>query len=51
MLNQTNRIPAELPAQWLAHRHGVWVASVVWAVITLLAVLGAAAAQLLGTRG
>lgn len=51
MLNQTNRIPAEMPAQWLAHRHDLWVASVVWAVITLLAVLGAAAAQLLGTRG
>lgn len=47
MLNQTNRIPAELPARWLAQRHGVWVASVVWAVLTLLTLLGAAASQLL----
>ncbi|XP_004613413.2 ectonucleoside triphosphate diphosphohydrolase 8 [Sorex araneus] len=51
MLNQTNRIPTELPARRLAQPHGVWVASVVWAVLTLLALLGAAAVQLLWPRG
>ncbi|XP_049637938.1 ectonucleoside triphosphate diphosphohydrolase 8 [Suncus etruscus] len=47
MLNQTNRIPAEPPARWQAQRHSIWVASVVWAVLTLLAFLGAAIGWLL----
>lgn len=47
MLNLTNMIPAEVPAQWRAQSHGVWVASVTFVVLTLGAVLTAAWALLL----
>uniref|UniRef100_A0A8D2DP50 Ectonucleoside triphosphate diphosphohydrolase 8 n=1 Tax=Sciurus vulgaris TaxID=55149 RepID=A0A8D2DP50_SCIVU len=47
MLNLTGMIPAEAPAQWRAQSHGVWVAGVVFVVLTLAAILGAAAVQLL----
>ncbi|XP_047381268.1 ectonucleoside triphosphate diphosphohydrolase 8 [Sciurus carolinensis] len=47
MLNLTGMIPAEAPAQWRAQSHGVWVAGVVFVVLTLMAILGAAAVQLL----
>ncbi|XP_016067301.1 PREDICTED: ectonucleoside triphosphate diphosphohydrolase 8 [Miniopterus natalensis] len=50
MLNLTNMIPAEAPAQWWAESYGVWVASVVFVVLTLVAILTAAAAQLLWPR-
>ncbi|XP_010350401.1 ectonucleoside triphosphate diphosphohydrolase 8 isoform X6 [Saimiri boliviensis] len=46
MLNLTGMIPAEEPAQWWAQSHSVWVATVVFLVLTLVAVLGAAAVQL-----
>ncbi|XP_014637858.1 PREDICTED: ectonucleoside triphosphate diphosphohydrolase 8 isoform X2 [Ceratotherium simum simum] len=47
MLNLTNMVPAEAPAQWRAESYNVWVAGVVFMVLTLVAVLGAAAVQLL----
>ncbi|XP_036892655.1 ectonucleoside triphosphate diphosphohydrolase 8 isoform X1 [Sturnira hondurensis] len=47
MLNLTNMIPAEAPAQWRAQSYGVWVASVTFVVLTLGAILAAAAALLL----
>ncbi|XP_015361271.1 ectonucleoside triphosphate diphosphohydrolase 8 isoform X2 [Marmota marmota marmota] len=47
MLNLTGMIPAEAPAQWRAQSYGVWVAGVVFVVLTLTAILGAAAVQLL----
>nr|KAF6433314.1 ectonucleoside triphosphate diphosphohydrolase 8 [Molossus molossus] len=50
MLNLTNMIPAEVPAQWRAESYGVWVASVVFVALTLAAILAAAAAQLLWAR-
>nr|KAF6269037.1 ectonucleoside triphosphate diphosphohydrolase 8 [Myotis myotis] len=50
MLNLTNMIPAEAPAQWRAESHAVWVASVVFAALTLAAILTVAAAQLLWPR-
>lgn len=50
MLNLTNLIPAEAPAQWRAESYGVWVASVALVALTLVAVLTAAAAQLLWPR-
>ncbi|KAM7093569.1 ectonucleoside triphosphate diphosphohydrolase 8 isoform 1-T1 [Molossus nigricans] len=50
MLNLTNMIPAEVPAQWRAESYGVWVASVVFVALTLAAILAAAAAQLLWPR-
>lgn len=50
MLNLTNMIPAEAPAQWRAESHAVWVASVVFAALTLAAILTVAVAQLLWPR-
>lgn len=47
MLNLTGMIPARAPAQWRALSHGVWAAGVAFTVLTLVAVLTAAAAQLL----
>nr|XP_008523329.1 PREDICTED: ectonucleoside triphosphate diphosphohydrolase 8 isoform X5 [Equus przewalskii] len=46
MLNLTNMIPAEAPAQWRAESYSIWVAGVVFTVLTLVAILGAAAVQL-----
>ncbi|MXQ97885.1 hypothetical protein E5288_WYG003955 [Bos mutus] len=45
MLNLTNLIPAEAPAQGWAQSFGVWVAGVVFVVLTLAATLGAVAVQ------
>ncbi|KAM5330738.1 ectonucleoside triphosphate diphosphohydrolase 8 isoform 2-T2 [Glossophaga mutica] len=47
MLNLTNMIPAEAPAQWRAQSYGVWVAGVTFVVLTLGAILAAAAVLLL----
>lgn len=47
MLNLTNMIPAEAPTQWRAQSYSVWAAGVVFMVLTLVAVLTAAAVQLL----
>lgn len=47
MLNLTSMIPAEAPTQWRAQSYGVWAAGIVFMVLTLVAVLAAAAAQLL----
>ncbi|XP_039714759.1 ectonucleoside triphosphate diphosphohydrolase 8 isoform X1 [Pteropus medius] len=47
MLNLTSMIPAQAPAQWRAQSRSIWAASVVFAVLTLMAVLAAAVAQLL----
>uniref|UniRef100_A0A2K6FE65 Ectonucleoside triphosphate diphosphohydrolase 8 n=1 Tax=Propithecus coquereli TaxID=379532 RepID=A0A2K6FE65_PROCO len=47
MLNLTGMIPAEAPVQWRAESYGVWAAGVVFVVLTLVAVLGAATVQLL----
>uniref|UniRef100_A0A8D1XAJ1 Ectonucleoside triphosphate diphosphohydrolase 8 n=1 Tax=Sus scrofa TaxID=9823 RepID=A0A8D1XAJ1_PIG len=46
MLNLTSMIPAEAPAQWRAESYGVWMAGVVFMVLTLAAILGAAAVHL-----
>uniref|UniRef100_A0A8C0W1G4 Ectonucleoside triphosphate diphosphohydrolase 8 n=1 Tax=Castor canadensis TaxID=51338 RepID=A0A8C0W1G4_CASCN len=46
MLNLTGMIPAEAPAQWRAQSYGIWVAAVVFVVLTLVAILGAVAVQL-----
>uniref|UniRef100_A0A8C0CJ07 Ectonucleoside triphosphate diphosphohydrolase 8 n=1 Tax=Balaenoptera musculus TaxID=9771 RepID=A0A8C0CJ07_BALMU len=46
MLNLTSLIPVEAPAQWRAQSYGVWVAGVVFLVLTLTAILGATAVQL-----
>ncbi|XP_072816692.1 ectonucleoside triphosphate diphosphohydrolase 8 [Vicugna pacos] len=46
MLNLTNMTPAEAPAQWRAQSYGVWAAGLVFMVLTLAAILGAAALQL-----
>ncbi|XP_029058567.1 ectonucleoside triphosphate diphosphohydrolase 8 isoform X6 [Monodon monoceros] len=46
MLNLTGLIPAEAPAQWRAQSYGVWVAGVVFLVLTLTAILGATVVQL-----
>ncbi|XP_068842727.1 ectonucleoside triphosphate diphosphohydrolase 8 isoform X2 [Capricornis sumatraensis] len=46
MLNLTNLIPAEVPAQWRAQSFGVWTAGVVFVVLTLVATLGAVGVQL-----
>ncbi|VCW76200.1 unnamed protein product [Gulo gulo] len=51
MLNLTSMIPAEPPARWQAESYGVWVAGVVFAVLTVVATLGAAAVHLLWPRG
>ncbi|XP_025117914.1 ectonucleoside triphosphate diphosphohydrolase 8 isoform X2 [Bubalus bubalis] len=45
MLNLTNLIPAEAPAQGWAQSFGVWAAGVVFVVLTLAATLGAVAVQ------
>ncbi|XP_069333269.1 ectonucleoside triphosphate diphosphohydrolase 8 isoform X1 [Eulemur rufifrons] len=45
MLNLTGMIPAEAPAQWRAESYSVWAAGVVFLVLTLVSVLGAAAVQ------
>ncbi|XP_058158770.1 ectonucleoside triphosphate diphosphohydrolase 8 isoform X1 [Dasypus novemcinctus] len=47
MLNLTSMIPAEAPARWRAASHGVWTAGVVFVALTLVTILGTAAAQLL----
>lgn len=46
MLNLTGMIPADAPAQLWAVSYGVWVAKVVFMVLTLVAVVGAALVQL-----
>ncbi|XP_029418438.1 ectonucleoside triphosphate diphosphohydrolase 8 isoform X3 [Nannospalax galili] len=46
MLNLTGMIPAEAPAEWRAQSYGIWTAGVVFVVLTLVAILGAAAVQL-----
>ncbi|KAI2554778.1 ectonucleoside triphosphate diphosphohydrolase 8 [Homo sapiens] len=46
MLNLTGMIPADAPAQWRAESYGVWVAKVVFMVLALVAVVGAALVQL-----
>ncbi|XP_023083458.1 ectonucleoside triphosphate diphosphohydrolase 8 isoform X2 [Piliocolobus tephrosceles] len=46
MLNLTGMIPADAPAQLWAVSYGVWVAKVVFVVLTLVAVVGAALVQL-----
>uniref|UniRef100_A0A2K5MG96 Ectonucleoside triphosphate diphosphohydrolase 8 n=1 Tax=Cercocebus atys TaxID=9531 RepID=A0A2K5MG96_CERAT len=45
MLNLTRMIPADAPAQLWAVSYGVWVAKVVFMVLTLVAVVGAALVQ------
>lgn len=50
MLNLTGMIPAEPPARWQAESYGVWAAGVVFAVLTVVATLGAAAVHLLRPR-
>lgn len=47
MLNLTSMIPAEAASQWRAQSYTVWTASVVCMVLALVAMLAAAAAQLL----
>ncbi|XP_044776446.1 ectonucleoside triphosphate diphosphohydrolase 8 isoform X2 [Neomonachus schauinslandi] len=51
MLNLTGVIPAEVPARWRAESYGIWEAGVVFAVLTLLATLGAVAVHLLWPQG
>ncbi|KAM6170164.1 ectonucleoside triphosphate diphosphohydrolase 8 [Rhynchocyon petersi] len=51
MLNLTNMIPATAPVLQQAESYGIWVASVVFVALTLGAVLGAAAVQLLWPHG
>lgn len=51
VLNLTTTIPAEAPARWRAQSYGVWAAGLVFAVLTVVATLGAAAAHLLRPRG
>ncbi|XP_032254791.1 ectonucleoside triphosphate diphosphohydrolase 8 isoform X2 [Phoca vitulina] len=51
MLNLTGVIPAEVPARWRAESYGIWAAGVVFAVLTLLATLGAVAVHLLWPQG
>ncbi|XP_057611737.1 ectonucleoside triphosphate diphosphohydrolase 8 isoform X3 [Chionomys nivalis] len=50
MLNLTGMIPAEAPTQWRAQSYSIWTAGVVFAVLTLVAILGAAAVQLFWTQ-
>ncbi|KAM4877088.1 ectonucleoside triphosphate diphosphohydrolase 8 [Thomomys bottae] len=50
MLNLSSVVPAEAPAQWRAQSHGIWTAGVVFLVLTIVAILGAGAVQLLWTR-
>uniref|UniRef100_A0A7N5J889 Ectonucleoside triphosphate diphosphohydrolase 8 n=1 Tax=Ailuropoda melanoleuca TaxID=9646 RepID=A0A7N5J889_AILME len=51
MLNLTSMIPAEVPAQGRAESYGVWAAGVVFAALTLVVTVGAAAAHLLWPQG
>ncbi|XP_044236491.1 ectonucleoside triphosphate diphosphohydrolase 8 isoform X3 [Ursus arctos] len=51
MLNLTSMIPAEVPTQGRAESYGVWAAGVVFAALTLVATLGAAAVHLLWPQG
>ncbi|PNJ09694.1 ENTPD8 isoform 3 [Pongo abelii] len=46
MLNLTGMIPADAPAQRWAASDGIWVAKVVFMVLALVAVVGAASVQL-----
>ncbi|XP_006900731.1 PREDICTED: ectonucleoside triphosphate diphosphohydrolase 8 [Elephantulus edwardii] len=46
MLNLTNMIPATAPTLQQAESYGVWVASVIFMALTLVAILGAASVQL-----
>ncbi|XP_052036991.1 ectonucleoside triphosphate diphosphohydrolase 8 isoform X2 [Apodemus sylvaticus] len=50
MLNLTGMIPAEALTQWRAQSYSIWTAGVVFAVLTLVAILGAAAVQLFWTQ-
>ncbi|XP_007945170.1 ectonucleoside triphosphate diphosphohydrolase 8 [Orycteropus afer afer] len=50
MLNMTNMVPAQAPVPHQAESYGVWVASIVLMALTLGAILGAAAVQLLWPR-
>lgn len=50
MLNLTGMIPAEAPTHWRAQSYSIWTAGVVFAVLTLVAILGAAAVQLFWTQ-
>ncbi|XP_049753166.1 ectonucleoside triphosphate diphosphohydrolase 8 isoform X2 [Elephas maximus indicus] len=50
MLNLTNMIPAKAPAMKQAENYGVWAAGIVLVGLTLGAILGAAAVQLLWPR-
>ncbi|CAH6788660.1 Entpd8 [Phodopus roborovskii] len=50
MLNLTGMIPAEPLSQWRAQSYSIWMAGVVFAVLTLVAILGAAAVQLFWTQ-
>lgn len=50
MLNLTGMIPAEAPTQWRAQSYSIWTAGVVFAVLTLVAILGAVAVQLFWTQ-
>lgn len=50
MLNLTGMIPAEALSQWRAQSYSIWTAGVVFAVLTLVAILGAAAVQLFWTQ-
>uniref|UniRef100_A0A8C8VUR4 Ectonucleoside triphosphate diphosphohydrolase 8 n=1 Tax=Peromyscus maniculatus bairdii TaxID=230844 RepID=A0A8C8VUR4_PERMB len=50
MLNLTGMIPAEALTQWRAQSYSIWMAGVVFAVLTLVAILGAAAVQLFWTQ-
>ncbi|XP_032759027.1 ectonucleoside triphosphate diphosphohydrolase 8 isoform X2 [Rattus rattus] len=50
MLNLTGMIPAEALTQWRAQSYSIWIAGVVFAVLTLVAILGAAAVQLFWTQ-
>lgn len=47
MLNLTGMIPAEVPVEWRAQSYKVWVAGVAFVVLTLAAILGAAAVHFL----
>lgn len=50
MLNLTGMIPGEALSQWRAQSYSIWTAGVVFAVLTLVAILGAAAVQLFWTQ-
>uniref|UniRef100_Q8K0L2-2 Isoform 2 of Ectonucleoside triphosphate diphosphohydrolase 8 n=1 Tax=Mus musculus TaxID=10090 RepID=Q8K0L2-2 len=50
MLNLTGMIPAEAPTHWRAQSYSIWTAGVVFAVLTLVAILGAAAIQIFWTQ-